>query len=206
VTEAISSSRPTASARRQQILDAACECARRSGFHGTRMAEIAQAAGLSVGQIYRYFESKEAIIAAIAAQDVVEMREKFSRLEQSGTPLGEALLNGCSDGVARSRDPRRAALMLEVMAEAARNPQVAAMVQDADAEGRAIRFDIFRQIVPPDCADAELAARAEVLAMLFEGMAIRSVANPDADNADITEVVRSVVRHLLGAAPGPKTG
>ena len=46
-------------ARREQILDAACDCVRRAGFHGASMAEIAQAAGVSVGQIYRYFENKE---------------------------------------------------------------------------------------------------------------------------------------------------
>lgn len=52
--------RTDAETRRQQIVDAASACARRSGFHGASMAEIAQTAGLSVGQIYRYFENKEA--------------------------------------------------------------------------------------------------------------------------------------------------
>jgi AcrR family transcriptional regulator len=56
------------------------------GFHGASMADIAKAAGLSVGQIYRYFENKEAIIAAIVAQDLAEMREKFAEMEsQPGT-------------------------------------------------------------------------------------------------------------------------
>ena len=47
--------RPTPEARRQQILDAACDCVRQAGFHGASMAEIAKASGLSVGLIYRYF-------------------------------------------------------------------------------------------------------------------------------------------------------
>lgn len=196
--ETTSSSRPTVKARRQQILDAAIECARRSGFHGARMAEIAQAAGLSVGQIYRYFENKEAIIAAIVAQDVAEAREKFSRLEQSGEPLKEALLNGCSEAVDRNYDPERTALMLEVLAEAARNPQVAATVRAADAEERAFRLNVLKQVAPPDCSDRELAARGEVLSMLFEGMAVRGVNNPESDRAAISEVLRSVLSHLLG--------
>ena len=42
--------------------------------------DIVKAAGLSVGQIYRYFENKEAMVAAIVAQDLAEMREKFAKL------------------------------------------------------------------------------------------------------------------------------
>jgi len=161
------------------------------------MAEIAQAAGLSVGQIYRYFENKEAIIAAIVAQDVAEAREKFSRLEQSGEPLKGVILNDCSEAVDRNYDPERTALMLEVLAEAARNPQVAATVRAADAEERAFRLKILKQVAPPDCSDRELAARGEVLSMLFEGMAVRGVNNPDSDRAAISEVLRSVLSHLL---------
>src|ERR1700733_12776427 len=84
VTETAPSLGPTLGARRRQMLAAPSSCARRAGFHGASMAEIAQAANLSVGQIYRYFENKEAIIAAIVAQDHAAMREKFARLEASG--------------------------------------------------------------------------------------------------------------------------
>ena len=61
MTKLTASTRSNGEARRQQIVDAASTCARRAGFHGASMAEIAHAAGLSVGQIYRYFENKEAI-------------------------------------------------------------------------------------------------------------------------------------------------
>src|ERR1700751_4700643 len=99
VEDANTTLRPTPEARRQQILDAACECVRKAGFHGASMAEIAQAAGLSVGQIYRYFENKEAIIAAIVAQDLAAIREKFAELESSGQPLTEAVIALCGEAV-----------------------------------------------------------------------------------------------------------
>lgn len=201
MTEATPSSRLKVEARRQQILDAASDCARRAGFHGARMAEIAHAAGLSVGQIYRYFESKEAIIAAIVAQDAAEMREKFSNLQKSVEPLSQAILDSCANAVDRNYDPERTALMLEVLAEAARNPQVAATVQAADAEERALRLDILKKVAPPGCSDRELAARGEVLSMLFEGMVVRAVNNPESDRAAINEVLRSVLSHLLVEPP-----
>jgi AcrR family transcriptional regulator len=201
VTETPPSGRPNVELRRQQILEAASACARQSGFHGASMAQIAQAAGLSVGQIYRYFENKEAIIAAIVAQDVAEMRQKFSELENSGQPLAEAIINSCADSIARNYDADRAALRLEVLAEAARNPRVAEILRRADAEERTFKLEILQRISPPGCGERELVARGEVLSMLFEGMVVRAVNNPDSDHVAIADVLRVVLRHLLTEAP-----
>ena len=51
-------------ARRRQILDAASACFARQGFHQTSMQDICREADLSPGAVYRYFASKEEIIAA----------------------------------------------------------------------------------------------------------------------------------------------
>ncbi len=209
MTDLASTPRPNAETRRQQIVDAAAACVRRAGFHGASMAEIAKAAGLSVGQIYRYFENKEAVVAAIVARDMAEMRDKFSVLQNSGEPLLEAIVDSCVQSMNDQYDIQRSALMLEVLAEAARNPQVAAIVQAADTEERAFGHDVLRQVLPSGCGERELAARGEVLSMLFDGMAVRGVNNPTADRAAIADVLRSVLRHLLverpcePASPGP---
>ena len=52
--------------RRQQILQAAMICFAKRGFHQASMHDISEQAGISVGLIYRYFESKEAVISAMA--------------------------------------------------------------------------------------------------------------------------------------------
>ena len=51
--------------RRLEILDAAQRCFARSGFHGASMQEICAEADMSPGNLYRYFPSKEALIAGI---------------------------------------------------------------------------------------------------------------------------------------------
>ena len=51
-------------ARHQQILNAAGACFSRQGFHQTSMQDICREAELSPGAVYRYFSSKEDIIAA----------------------------------------------------------------------------------------------------------------------------------------------
>lgn len=48
--------------RQDEIITAARRCFRASGFHAASMSQIASEAVLSVGQIYRYFSNKDAII------------------------------------------------------------------------------------------------------------------------------------------------
>ncbi|MGA0601298.1 TetR/AcrR family transcriptional regulator [Caulobacter sp. KR2-114] len=188
-------------ARRQQIVDAAAECARRSGFHGASMAEIAHTAGLSVGQIYRYFANKEAIVAAIVERDLAEMRDKFAEFETSDGGMVEAVIDRCGEAVERNYDLGRAGLMLEVMAEAARNPKVAAVVQAADTAERALGRQVLDAAAPAGRTEAETLARGEVLSMLFDGMALRAVNNPNVDHAEIARVLQAVMRFLLTGGP-----
>ena len=61
--------------RRRTILDAALACFDRRGLHGTTMQDIVAESGLSAGAIYTYFDSKDAIIAAIAADRHARERE-----------------------------------------------------------------------------------------------------------------------------------
>lgn len=51
--------------KRERILDAALELFTERGFHGTPMPLVAELAGVGAGTIYRYFESKEAIVNAL---------------------------------------------------------------------------------------------------------------------------------------------
>jgi TetR/AcrR family transcriptional regulator, repressor for uid operon len=55
--------------RRGEILAAAETCFVAKGFHQTSMQDIASASGLSMGLLYRYFDSKSAIIRAFSALD-----------------------------------------------------------------------------------------------------------------------------------------
>ncbi len=189
-----------AEARQQQILDAACDCVRRSGFHGASMAEIAQTACLSVGQIYRYFENKEAIVAAIVQRDLAELRAKFAELQAADGSLVSTLLERCAGSVERNYDPDRACLLLEVLAEAARNPKVAAIVREADTVERVLIGQLLQR-AGAGGGEAETAARGEVLSMLFDGMAMRAVNNPDGDRSEIARVMRAVMALLLSDKP-----
>ncbi|WP_280236469.1 TetR/AcrR family transcriptional regulator [Nocardia cyriacigeorgica] len=60
--------------RRQQIIDAAQRCFSRKGFYNTSMQDVFAESGLSAGAVYRYFKSKDELVAALASNATVDLR------------------------------------------------------------------------------------------------------------------------------------
>ena len=54
--------------RRERILEAAERAFVRHGFHAATMQHVADEAGMSAGNLYRYFPSKEAIVEGLCAR------------------------------------------------------------------------------------------------------------------------------------------
>src|SRR6266540_3528143 len=115
--------------RRSQILDAALVCFAKRGFHQASMHDISAEAGISVGLIYRYFENKEAVISAMADRHKIEISEVLERARQAPTLLEslEILFTAhCCEN-----EPRLiSAFVVDLYAEASRNPHVDDLVRD----------------------------------------------------------------------------
>ncbi len=62
--------------KREAIMSAALELFVERGFHGTAVPEIAEKAGVGAGTIYRYFESKEALVNALYRQE----KQRFAQI------------------------------------------------------------------------------------------------------------------------------
>lgn len=182
-------------ARRGQIVEAARKCVVRHGFHAASMAEIAQTAGMSVGQIYRYFPNKEAIIHAIVAR-IVEHRLRW--ITESGDIddlpafLARRFVYGSEDDLREDR-----ILMLEVSAEASRNPVVANIARDADQtlrnQGKAtLRRD------RPHLTDQQAAAIVELFTALAEGSGLRRTTGLEPDYGDaVVDLYREVIAKVF---------
>jgi AcrR family transcriptional regulator len=63
----------------EAILAAALELFAERGFHGTAVPLIAERAGVGAGTVYRYFESKEAIVNALFRRTKGEVSEHVLR-------------------------------------------------------------------------------------------------------------------------------
>jgi len=77
--------------RRRQILDAAVRVFARQGFHGCRVSDIADEAGVAYGLVYHYFRSKEEVLdtlflerwdVLVATIDEVAAREDMAPRDQ----------------------------------------------------------------------------------------------------------------------------
>lgn len=186
--------------RRQQILNAAAECFRRYGFHGASIAKISKEAGMSAGHIYHFFENKEAIIAAIVEQRVEQSIDLVTSFE-SETDVFGAMVERVDLGFEDCTDPAYTGLWLEVLAESARNPQIAEIVQNADRkmrqritrlEGMARRSRGLETRLDPE-------AVTEIIMALFGGLANRAVQNPDLNKTEVLKVLRIAAKAILEA-------
>lgn len=187
-------------ARRQQVLDAAAECFRRRGFHAASMAEIAKTAGMSPGHIYNLFQNKDDVIAAIVERDCADVVQRITELQQESDVL-QAMLAETHHAVDDSTQVADAALTLEILAEASRNPTLATVLHRAQAQVRAKVEDLIRQTLGPQSPlpEAEITARAQMMGALFNGLTAMSVRQPDfaATAPQIAPVMQRLLRALL---------
>jgi TetR/AcrR family transcriptional regulator, repressor for uid operon len=188
-----------AEARREQVLAAAARCFRRHGYHGASMAEIAEAAAMSAGHIYHYFQSKEALIEAIVAKAAKEMFSTLRALQDQPGELLDAIIDGLHTAVDRNLDTERGALLLEMIAEAGRNPKVAALLRSADALARQ---GVRELLTGPrgtlsQCDTDDLDSRIEVINAISSGLLVRALLNPSLRRESVIAVLRPVLRTAL---------
>lgn len=188
-------------AQRERILAAAKQCFVEHGFHAAGMALIAQTAGMSPGLIYRYFDSKNAIILAI-----VERQLEVSRAGICALSNAEDFAQGVFEIFNRWRnaDPEimNAALLLEMSAEAGRDPQLGQAMADSDHE---VRQEFVRWLsrnveegglgLAPDVAEV----RALGLQCFVEGLAVRALREPDVPQ----QVLKAAIADFLAGMMKP---
>jgi len=87
----IAARRPRADAKRnrERLLEAAMAVFGKKGAHAS-LEEIARAAGVGIGTLYRHFPTREALIEAVYANEVDQLVRAADRLAKSRAPL-EAL-------------------------------------------------------------------------------------------------------------------
>lgn len=186
--------------RRNQVLDAASTCFRQHGFHGASMAQISKLAGMSPGHIYHYFANKEAIISAIVQRDLEDMIEWTNVFGESDNIL-QTLVDCTDRGFECHSDPHNSALMLEILAESARNPQIADSVRLSNKIGRdrfirLLEMDLMQRKIPVDREVLE--TKTDVLTSMFEGlMTVSMNRNRPMNKADVVALMQQVVRFIL---------
>jgi TetR/AcrR family transcriptional repressor of uid operon len=188
-TEPVLVDRPT------QILDAAVACFAKRGFHQASMHDISAEAGISVGLIYRYFQNKEAVIAAMADRHKKEINEILERARQAAN-LRESLETLFTAHCGETEPQVTAAFVVDLFAEASRNPRIAELVSDVcEAAMNGVTDLIARS---PEGKGSYLTPRemAELIFAVNDGMLLRGVLRIGQSSSESRQRQLEVVRNL----------
>ncbi len=184
--------------KRRLILDAAVRVFAGKGYHTSRVADIAEEAGIAHGLLYHYFSSKEEVLETVFRENWSQLIEAFARIEASdATPLEQ--LAGIAKVLLRSwRD--QPDLVRVMVREVARSPQLQGQVDEIRAG-----FLVIQRVIERGQADGsfrpELDARLASwifyggLEELLTGWVLGQL--PDGDE-EVARAERTVVELLTG--------
>ncbi|MEV7191397.1 TetR family transcriptional regulator [Streptomyces sp. NPDC093510] len=109
-------------ARRRRILHASAQLASRGGFDAVQMREVAEAAGVALGTLYRYFPSKVHLLVATMQDQLQHMHTTIRKRPPAGeTPaerVAETLMRAFR---ALQREPHLADAMVRALTFADRS-------------------------------------------------------------------------------------
>lgn len=152
---------------------------------------------MSAGNLYRYFPSKEAIIAGIAERDRAEVGQDFASADLSQGLF--AVLEGMARHHFTIRSIEQVKLCTEVMSEARRNPEIARISSSFDADVRKWLTTMFKTAAERgDIAhDADIEGAVDMLMIIADGVWWRRALDPNFRADALIPVFMDVARHLL---------
>ena len=188
--------------KRQVLLDAAVRVFARQGFHGSRVGDIAEEAGVAHGLLYHYFRSKDEVLATIFRENWRQLLERFHGVEQSPEAAVEQL-----GGVAKIllRTWRNNPDLVRVMVrEVARSPQLQGQIEEIREA-----FATIQRIVERGQARGELRRDldARLASWIFYGALEELLTGwvlgelPDGDD-EVARAERAVVDVVCGGLAG----
>jgi AcrR family transcriptional regulator len=187
--------------RKQSMLDVTLTVVAQQGADAVRLRDVAQTAGVSVGALQHYFDSRDQLICEAFDQHA---RYVVETIEKADDPAAEPWprLAAMFDAVAGKPDfTRRCALWIEFAAAAQHDRQLRDLMDGAYEAWRTmlravvdagVRAKAFRPALPPDAVVACLLA-------LIDGFELAvAIEAGGAKPAAIVEQLKDTARVLLG--------
>ncbi|WP_167473384.1 TetR/AcrR family transcriptional regulator [Nocardia arthritidis] len=185
--------------RRQQILDAAQLCFTRKGFHETSMQDVFAESGLSAGAVYRYFKSKNELIAAIAAATADEVRDRLdTAINADPLPTPDELVRTMTEMIIENSGPSgRIRLAPQAWALALVQPEANAFVGAAMTAIRG-HWELYAERMRDQgwiAPDADTAAIAVTAVGMFPGFMLQHLILGDVDPDTIARGLRALLTY-----------
>ncbi len=179
------------------ILDATARVLCTTGYDHASTNRIAVAAGVSVGSLYQYFPSKEALVAALVERHVAQMTTmvKAKLAEVATAPLADAcraMIEAMFD--AHAVDPRLHKVLIEQVPRVGRLEQVVGVEREVEA-----LVTLFLDARKHELRRSKLAATAFVLCNVVEAVthaAVLAELEPKRARDVADELTDMVLRYL----------
>ncbi len=190
---------PAAEERSHEILASIRQAFAEKGFDGASMQDLARAAGMSVGNFYRYFPSKAAIVQAMCGYDLAEIQGEFAEIQTSDKPmvcLRDRILNHFSEETMKDGQ-----LWAEITAAAIRKPEIGEAARQMEETIMSLLAAIFAHATrrPIEEARIRYEGQCQMLVMLVKAMATRTAqcgpASP-ALAAQVVAVIDGILAHI----------
>lgn len=185
---------PKTEARRAAILEAASSVFMRKGFDLTTMQDVATASNMSAGNLYRYFDSKSAIVSGLVEFDRMQMARQFAELAKSPDQIEGFEILGRT--YIKDEIARKAPLTLEIWAAASRSTELrdmcVTMEKTVTANMREFMSRAAAQGGIADGVDADLVTHLVIA--LVQSMFRDAVLKPDHNIEQDLDIMFATVR------------
>jgi AcrR family transcriptional regulator len=189
--------------RREEMLRAALDVIAERGFAHTRIADVADRAGISPALVIYYFGTKDSLLTeAVRLAEDLWYSYGFSRME-AVTGAAARLEEMVTTGFVPAADvgfPDLGALWVELWTRSLRHPEVARVRAEFDARWRRIIADVVREgqatgeFGPADPEDFAVA-----LSALLDGLAVQLVLDdPSVDPGRALRIAMGFASASLG--------
>jgi len=186
---------PGQAQRRARVLQAALKLAAEGGYDAVQMREVAATADVALGTIYRYFSSKDHLLAAAMAEWTGELTARLS----NSPPRGATPTDRLVDVLRRSsrsleREPRLTAALITALS--ASGEDVAACQHEVEHGLSQLTGTALRGLDPQFCAGVTAVLRHVWYSALL------SWANGRTDIHQVGDELERAARLLLAGSSG----
>lgn len=197
---------PQAEHRAVEILEGVRLAFAEKGFDGASMQDLARACGMSVGNFYRYFPSKAAIVAALVTRDLAEVEQEFSQIINSPEPM-ITLRAALRQRIELDQCGGDGQLWAEMTAAALRKPELAEITRQMETEVTRYLTIVFARVcgISAEEARVKFAPHAILLVMMIKASAMHRSNTPE-EQGHLTELLIRTVNRVLDEieSDGPK--
>ncbi len=183
--------------RRQLIIDAAGRLFGERGYDGTRLDDVAAAAGITKPVLYRHFDDKTALYLALLERHRDDLGSFEGAIPGSGTLEHRlrAVLEIWLDYV-----EARAYAWRMLFRDSGGGPEIEAFRHDVHARARSVLVELIRSLSVEPIPPRELEPLAEMLSMGQAGLVLWWLDHPELDREAVLD---AIARIWLGVLTSP---